>query len=735
MGSNVDTNVLPPPSPVRWFRPTSSTLHLQLPTAPILVANVDTWIALSVQESEKCEEAWKALPKEQQIAAEEAVDSDRPQPDSEEDQADEDETVGVTISEDRLFEVDVRLMELRPIYWKLNAPRIKVKRATWMYDETRPVTKYLSDQLDAAYKSIQPWQPSYQIELETAAGLGPDAHEKLKHPLSLTPETALENAPGTSQNFVIFEDAFTAKISTKKPNQFFTNSFFNSSARNSKARVFAFSGTTVYYGYDIARASSRVASPPDAQSEPEDKSPALTNTLGVADSDNPLRPSRTAQRSNHPRGHKTSRDEQQSRILVGDLGENRVTDLVLIVHGIGQGLASQYESWSFLYAVNLFRQIAKKQAGLPALASILREKQVQFLPIQWRTSFKLGEDQRREREKDGLDNTFDISDITPKNSISTIRDLTNNVLIEVPYFMSHHQGAMIESVCIQANRTYRLWCARNPGFDKYGRVHIIGHSLGSLLSAYILTKQPTFQPSLSQMCPEVVRNCRDRFLFNTSVFFTIGSPLSMFIHINQAQIIARKGRERTKDSPGDEALDREGVFGCFAVDAIYNIFHPSDPIAYLLNPCVDSKAAKDLPPSTVPSFNASVITTISNRFTKLFADVMPRSFGSSSSLSRTHSRDSRPALGHTPSTFELSGHNQVLQGSRAERRFAALNPHGTLDFQLASEGSISEYVDMITAHGSYWQDPNLAAFVLVELFANQGDLARTGLVPAKMRKG
>lgn len=25
-------------------------------------------------------------------------------------------------------------------------------------------------------------------------------------------------------------------------------------------------------------------------------------------------------------------------------------------------------------------------------------------------------------------------------------------------------------------------------------------------------------------------------------------------------------------------------------------------------------------------------------------------------------------------------------------RFAALNPHGTLDFQLASEGSISEYV-------------------------------------------
>lgn len=29
---------------------------------------------------------------------------------------------------------------------------------------------------------------------------------------------------------------------------------------------------------------------------------------------------------------------------------------------------------------------------------------------------------------------------------SAIRELTNNVLIEVPYFMSHHRSAMIESV-------------------------------------------------------------------------------------------------------------------------------------------------------------------------------------------------------------------------------------------------------------------------------------------------
>lgn len=81
------------------------------------------------------------------------------------------------------------------------------------------------------------------------------------------------------------------------------------------------------------------------------------------------------------------------------------------------------------------------------------------------------------------------------------------------------------------------------------------------------------------------------------------------------------------------------------------------------------RSAKDLPPSTVPSFNASVMSNISTRFSKLFGDIMPRSFGSTPPLSRAQSPDGIPAAGRAPSSgFELSGHNQVLQGSRAERR-------------------------------------------------------------------
>lgn len=84
------------------------------------------------------------------------------------------------------------------------------------------------------------------------------------------------------------------------------------------------------------------------------------------------------------------------------------------------------------------------------------------------------------------------------------------------------------------------------------------------------------------------------------------------------------------------------------------------------------RSAKDLPPSMVPSFNASVMSTLSSRVSKLFGDVMPTSFGSTPPKSRVHSPDGRPSAGQTPNGFELSGHNQMLQGSRAERRWVGI---------------------------------------------------------------
>lgn len=92
---------------------------------------------------------------------------------------------------------------------------------------------------------------------------------------------------------------------------------------------------------------------------------------------------------------------------------------------------------------------------------------------------------------------------------------------------------------------------------------------------------------------------------------------------------------------------------------------------------------------------------------------------------------------------------EKLQGSRGERRFSALNPHGNVDFFLPSAG-VNEYLgeislklkhpenrtfasnkintsDMLTAHLSYWTDSSFAAFLLTEIFSTRLDIMRTGM--------
>ena len=88
----------------------------------------------------------------------------------------------------------------------------------------------------------------------------------------------------------------------------------------------------------------------------------------------------------------------------------------------------------------------------PSIASIIRNKRVQFLPVQWRANLKLNVEEAKARESEGLDNDFTLagrhqcasiirhvaehfSDITMKNNVPLIRELMNNVLIDIPYFM------------------------------------------------------------------------------------------------------------------------------------------------------------------------------------------------------------------------------------------------------------------------------------------------------------
>ncbi len=58
---------------------------------------------------------------------------------------------------------------------------------------------------------------------------------------------------------------------------------------------------------------------------------------------------------------------------------------------------------------------------------------------------------------------------------------------------------------------------------------------------------------------------------------------------------------------------------------------------------------------------------------------------------------------------------------RGEKRFRALNPFGCLDFVTGSEG-LSEYLDMLMAHNSYWTSQSFNQFILSCMFFDEGKI-------------
>ena len=113
----------PPPLISRWLRPTSASAILELPTAPVAPSTNPkddvTWQAFTADESTECEGAWQNLSEEERQRIEDGFihdDSRRTSADLDDD--DDEDTVGVSIAKDKLFEVDVKRwsVSIRPIF-------------------------------------------------------------------------------------------------------------------------------------------------------------------------------------------------------------------------------------------------------------------------------------------------------------------------------------------------------------------------------------------------------------------------------------------------------------------------------------------------------------------------------------------------------------------------------------------------------------------------------------------
>ncbi|MBE3048649.1 hypothetical protein IMZ48_40350, partial [Candidatus Bathyarchaeota archaeon] len=522
-----------------------------------------------------------------------------------------------------------------------------------------PLPPEVANQLEAGYEELRPWSETWNDELRCAVDVGSLGEEKVSHRLwpeqlpdagkdapkdpppnsSMDPfcaarcfrgEVASEgilnqhpSAPYASYH-VIYRDtklAFLLKPSLK-PSGYY--------GRRPVAKIMKGStvGVPVVRGFDEAAWNKYHQNTPPMEREPSASRP----------------PQRAS--ANSPR-----------LCLACELGRKdvQVSDLILVIHGIGQKFAEKVESFNFTHSINAFRRSVNLELNDPVVRGVLRDEtqtRLMVLPVNWRhnLSFEDGGPKAESDEASHAPDEFGLKDIEPP-TIPAVRNMMSGIMFDIPFYMSKHKPKMIHALVAEANRVYRRWCQNNPGFGEHGRVHLIAHSLGSAMALDILSHQPSHVPKLDLSSPSPSIS---RFDFDTTNLFLVGSPASFFLLLERAALVPRRGRMKpgadSSDTTSNDLVGDAGDFGCLAVDNIYNILAKEDPIAYLLNGTIDPAYAASLKTAYVPSTSGSLFQTMGNALRGLVP-------GASPGPNQPATAHTKPIIARLPSQLELEIHD------------------------------------------------------------------------------
>ncbi|KAF4120994.1 DDHD protein [Geosmithia morbida] len=471
------------------------------------------------------------------------------------------------------------------------------------------------------------------------------------------------------------------------------------------------------------------------------------------------------------------RQEQEIQDYHTQAGESQgrqIDHLILVTHGIGQQLSLRMESVNFVHDVNVLRKTLKSvyssSEDLKALNSEFGSSQgncrVQVLPVCWRhlLDFPRQRVKRPEHDLGDLDEEYDciskyfkpvtdhftdpsLDDITA-DGVAFARSLISDLALDVLLYQSSYREEISKIVLQECNRMLKLFMERNPDF--HGKVHLMGHSLGSAIFFDILCRQkdaaneakdslrfwpPHGGPESAESKEKHDEKHQSMQLqFDVEDFYCLGSPIGLFQMLEGRQVphtgsiaialtanhlycrrtIAARGS--TRGAPlGDTASGsltedvlltggmRSENASTRAVSAgpvsmpksqqLYNIFHPSDPISYRLEPLV-SPAMTTLKPQSLPytkrgifdaanqgltGIGAKVGQSVSGLWSSLSAGIASNMLNRSLGLSneevarmtdQAHSGSQRRELGHgmTSSSGEVIGVESRLGEKTDERK-------------------------------------------------------------------
>ncbi|QGA14495.1 hypothetical protein EYB26_002149 [Talaromyces marneffei] len=645
----------------------------------------------------------------------------------------------IPVGVSRLHLVELPGLKMKPIYWSPLHDISDVLRATWFYKNTMlPIEPHLANELEKGYQYMRAWTDTWQDELNSCVEHGADAEMKVVY--KLWQDDLIPSRPETAQGKMSTDVSIgDADVETEEVT-FAQNLAASGGTKTTDPGSYKNASVIYVDGKD-----AQILRPSLLPSVSRNRRPLSSirkgRQIGIPvvrgfdrkqwDQLHPVKQTNIDMRHYLTRPQtRYTRGEQICYACDIEGSRPNPSDLILVIHGIGQKLSEKMESYHFTHAINAFRRSVNMELNNEEIWPCIRPDHggIMVLPVNWRSTLELAD-----AEIDSLDvndptaNHYTLDDLTPK-TIPAIRTIVSDVMLDVPYYLSHHKEKMIRAVVREANRVYRLWCMNNSGFHEHGRVHILAHSLGSVMALDVLSNQPTSPPSFDLQSAELHDDILE---FDPKNVFLCGSPVGLFLLLNKANLLPRRGRNK----PGREGEDMErGVageakkYGCLALDNLYNIMHTTDPIAYQVNAAVDSDLAASLKPAVIPSSSSSFFSSI---------------FGFSSNKSMTAAGlsstmlPSRPAaVTKLPSNVELETHDFTRE-EIAEKRMQLLNDNGQIDYFISGGGGPLniEYLNMLSAHSSYWILPDFVRFLVVEIARRQDKEGTLSVLRAEKKKG
>ncbi|TGO09408.1 hypothetical protein BTUL_0166g00040 [Botrytis tulipae] len=343
------------------------------------------------------------------------------------------------------------------------------------------------------------------------------------------------------------------------------------------------------------------------------------------------------------------RDEKEIQNDYNDRDdENQGRDiehLILVTHGIGQRLGMRTESVNFVHDVNVLRQTLKNvyenSADLQALNAEIdklpKNCRVQVLPICWRHLLDFPrKGVRQNRKEHDLGDAFgeeeeypSLDDITVEG-VPFVRSLITDLALDILLYQSAYREHISNIVLTEANRIYNLFRERNPEFS--GKVSLVGHSLGSAILFDILCRQRETKKRnansshyKNRSAPSTSSHSKSlEFNFDVEDFYCLGSPIGLFQMLKGRTIAARN---RVESLPSESPMDIDSMQDPFLAASsgagfpsgehissttglpysisspkcvrLYNIFHPTDPISYRLEPLI-APAMSSMKPQLLP---------------------------------------------------------------------------------------------------------------------------------------